>query len=148
MAELVVSYLKLIKKDPNNFIDAALEKKGLPFTTENRARTIWEDYAKDPYLSLKMGLEQHRSNIHLVDYNELVSNPDTVLNGIYDFLGMPRHRHGFANIDNTCAEAKDEAWGLKDLHTIRPKLQKTSDDPVEVLGENLTGFFRQYDLKA
>jgi len=147
VAEVVVSFLKLVNKDPNNFIDAALREKRIAITTENRAKELWEGYISDPWQSLQIGLENYKQNLYFVSYSELIADPTITIDGVYDFLGIERYQHEFDNISNSCGESKDAAWGLKDLHTIRPKLAKTSDDPVTVLGENLCKYFNQFDIK-
>jgi sulfotransferase len=147
VAEVVVSFLKLVNKDPNNFIDAALREKRIAITTENRAKELWEGYISDPWQSLQIGLENYKKNLYFVSYSDLIADPAITIDGVYDFLGIERYQHEFDNISNSCGESKDAAWGLKDLHTIRPKLAKTSDDPVAVLGENLCKYFNQFDIK-
>jgi len=147
VAEVVVSFLKLVSKDPSNFIDAELRKKHIAITTENRAKELWEGYISDPWQSLQIGLQNYKKNLYFVSYSDLISAPSITIDGVYDFLGIDRYQHEFDNISNSCGESKDAAWGLKDLHTIRPTLAKTSDDPVTVLGEDLCKYFNQFDIK-
>lgn len=146
VAEVVVSFLKLINKDPDNFIDKELKKKCIPITTENRARELWENYIKDAWQSFQIGLQNYKKSLHFVSYNDIIVDPFNTINGVYDFLEIERFQHQFDIISNSCEESKDAAWGLKDLHTIRPKLAKTSDDPVSVLGKDLCNYFKQFDI--
>ena len=37
--------------------------------------------------------------------------------------------------------------GFKNLHTIRPTLQKISKDPRQVLGDELFNYFSKFDQK-
>lgn len=144
-AENVVSFLKLMNKDPNNFVDKDLMSSGLQLNTHNRAMCIWNNYSADPYYSLKHGLENNRDCIHLVHYNDLIATPASTLNKVYDFLEIPSsYDHDFNYVNNTCRE-QDDKWGMQDLHTIRPSLSKTSDDPLEVLGQELFDYFSQFD---
>lgn len=147
VAEVVTSFIKLINKDPNNFIDSELKKKRKPINTNTRAMELWESYIRDPWESLQIGLKNYKENLYFVQYDDLVQNPQDTINKIYDFLEINRYDHKFDSITNTCGEAKDTAWGLKDLHTIRGKLEKTSDSAQEVLGENLCKYFSQFDIK-
>ena len=147
VAEVVVSFLKLINKDPHNFIDASLNKKRLSISTENRAKELWESYISDPWQSLQIGLQNHKENLYFVAYEELINKPAETIAGVYDFLSISQFTHTFDNINNSCNESKDAAWGLKDLHTIRPVLAKTSDDPSSILGQKLCSYFSQFDIK-
>lgn len=147
IVENVVSFLKLANKDPDNFIDKDLKSKGIPLTTHNRAMCIWENYSADPFYSLKHGLDNNRQHIHIVKYDDLVVSPLTELEKIYNFLEIDSYQgHYFNNISNTCAE-HDSNWGMKNLHTINPLLNKTSDDPLEVLGEELVEYFARIDTQ-
>jgi sulfotransferase len=145
IVENIVSFLKLANKDPNNFIDKDLVSKGIPLTTRNRAMATWENFSADPFYSFKQGLDYNRKHMHIVKYDDLVSNPKQELEKVYNFLEIDFYKgHYFSNISNTCAE-NDSNWGMKNLHTIHPELKKTSDDPFEVLGEELVEFFAKIE---
>lgn len=144
VSEVLASYILLIKKNnSDNFVDQHLMSIGKELTTDNRVECLWRNYVSDPYQSLITGLRDFRDNIHLVDYNKLVQNPEEELEKIYTFLEIPPHQHNFESILNTCAEEKDSAWGLENLHVIRSKLQRTSPPPEEVIGEKNV---KLYDL--
>jgi sulfotransferase len=145
IADSICSFLKLISNDPNNSVDQDLRKRGLDCNTYNRAMMLWYNYASDPYHSLQYGLANHRKNILVVEYDDIINNPQNELDRVYDFLGIPKFQHTFDNIVNTCAETKDEMWGFKDLHEIRPSISKTSNDPKVVLGRELMDFFKKFD---
>lgn len=147
LAENIVSFLKLMDKDPNNFVDRDLIQNGIQITTTTRAKWLWQHYSSDPFYSMQHGLFHHRENIHVVHYDQLVANPTTTLYDVYNFLEVIPPREGFdfdAPIVNTCSE-NDAQWGMKDLHTLRPVLEKTSDDPLQVLGAELFKYFNNID---
>ena len=144
IAENVVSFITLAEKDPNNFIDRDLKANNTPINNRNRALHIWQNYSSDPYYSLQHGLKHHRDNICLVSYDDITSNTKSTLDTIYDFLGLPKFEHTFDTIMNTCAE-NDSAWGMKDLHTLRTSISKTSRDPASVLDDDLIKFFNRLD---
>jgi len=148
VAEVLTSYLSLMARQSGkpNFVDSHLRQKGLAQTTENRARCLWENFVYDPYLSMKIGLEGHKSNIHLVSYGELVGDTHATLDGIYRFLGVDPHRHSLENIENACAEEKDAMWGLEGLHVIRPSVSRESAPPQSVLGQYLTDYYNRFSL--
>lgn len=146
IAENIVSFLKLMRNDPDNIVDRQLQANGLPLSTRNRAMFLWEHYSSDPWMSLKIGLDNYRDCLHLVKYDNLVRQPEIELAKIYDFLEIPRYdQHYFRDIKNTCSEQKDDMWGFQGLHDIHAELKKTSDDPVSVLGKELADYFKQFD---
>ena len=147
IAENIVSFLKLVNNDPDNFVDRDLKKNYIPINTKNRAMWIWNNYSSDPFYSMVHGLQHNRKHIHVVNYHDLIKDPQEQLGQIYNFLDLNFfNQHTFDNINNTCAE-NDSNWGMKDLHTLRPNLAKTSDDPIEILGEELFEHFYKIDLQ-
>lgn len=151
ISEVITSYLTLIcsQGQGGNFVDDAIVSEGGRVTTESRAKTLWHKYISDPYSSMVYGMKNHRKNIHLVSYSDLTSDPMGVIRGIFDFIGEPMWGgHDFLNIKNACAEEKDEAWGISGLHDIRPRLEKISKNPHDVLGAYLTSYFDQYNITS
>lgn len=77
-----------------------------------------------------------RDCMHIVDYDELTREPETVVAGIYDFFEVRPHAHDFAHVEQVTVE-DDFVYGFKDLHIIRPEVaaqppqwQTTYDDAV------------------
>jgi sulfotransferase len=69
---------------------------------------------------------ENKGMFHIVEYNDLVFNPDETMAKIYDFLEMPHYEHNFNKIEKV-EQDNDEAIGLpKDLHAIRKSLSQSS----------------------
>ena len=139
--------MALADKDENKFIDAHLKKDGQPITNEARAHLLWSTYMKVAYENTIIGLKTHPENILLVEYHDLVTNAAETFKKIYDFCEIKPFKHKWTGIENKCAEAKDEAWGLKNLHTIRPTLGASSLDPRAYLPSEAIKYFSQFDIK-
>lgn len=76
-----------------------------------------------PYNALKEAFYgQHASQLLLVRYESLVSQPQAVLDGIYDFLGEARFAHELNNIQFDASEF-DQRAGTPGLHEVRPSVQ-------------------------
>lgn len=146
--EVITSYISLIKrtKYENNFIDNHIKKDNLPVTNNNRVEYIWNHYLSSSYKAMVHALYNHPDLTHFVNYNDLVKNPQEELNKIYNFLEVSPFENNFLNIENKCAEKKDEEWGIKDLHTIRPKLSKISENPVDVIGEENVKIYSKFNI--
>lgn len=145
--DIITSFIKLINKDPNNFIDAHLRKDHRPINTRNRADYLWRFYMIDPQQSTLHGLEHHRDKLLPLSYDEIVLDTKSTLTKIENFFGITGVATlELSDISNTCAESKDEAWGVKNLHTIRPTIQKTSDDSRTVLGDELFEFYSTFNI--
>lgn len=149
ISEILTSYISLIKrkgKENNNFIDDHLNQDNIPITNNNRAEYIWRHYLSPAYKSMMHGIKNYPNLIHLVEYDKLVSNPQEELNKIYKFLEIPPHQNTFSNIENKCAEEKDEEWGLIGLHDIRQTLSKISENPIDVIGEENVELYSKFDI--
>ena len=147
--EVISSFIKLIEnnKSTNNTVDKSLRNSGLPISVNNRSDYIFNYFVDHPRKSIIEGLSEYGDLIHIVEYNDLVCNPQETMDKVYKFLDIKKYNHNFDNIDNTCKEKKDFSWGIENLHVIRDKLQKTSTPPEEVLGKELTEYYSQFDIK-
>ncbi len=147
--EIITSYLKLIRNDSNNFVDKHLKKDGKPLSTENRADYLWRYYISDPYQSCLHGLNTVKDKLLPLSYDEIVLDTKNALHKIEYFFNIKDiSKINFSNIVNTCSEQKDEAWGMKDLHTIRSEINKTSDDAKVILGSVLYNLYSKFNLKV
>lgn len=63
-----------------------------------------------------------RERMHFIDYEDLTRDPARALADIYEFLGEPLHKHDFQNVRQLTFE-DDSAYGFKDLHKIRPRIE-------------------------
>lgn len=148
IAEIITSYLVLADKDENNFIDKHLRDLSQQITNENRANLLWSSYMKASYENLKHGMDTHRKNILLVEYRDIVFRPEETLKKVYKFCDIEPYVHDLKSIENKCAEAKDEAWGMKNLHTIRPALDMQSADPLAYLPKAAVEYFNKFNIEA
>lgn len=77
---------------------------------------------------------ENKGMFHIVEYNDLVFNPDDTMAKIYDFLEMPHYEHNFNKIEKI-EKDNDEAVGLpKNLHQIRKSLSNSSTD-IDILSD-------------
>lgn len=146
--EVLTSYISLIKRSnhENNFIDEHLRKDNLQITNNNRAECIWRYYVAPSYESMIYGMTKYPDWVHLVEYNSLVKNPQKELDKIYNFLDVASYTNTFHKIENACGEKKDEEWGLRGLHDIRPNLSKISENPIDVIGEKNVKIYSKFDI--
>jgi sulfotransferase len=72
--------------------------------------------------------------MHFIFFEELTTEPEKVMRGVYEFLGEKYFDHDFANVEQTTQE-DDFFHGFKDLHTIRKIVRPVPSDWKEILGE-------------
>lgn len=75
-------------------------------------------------------LEDNEGIFHLVEYDDLISNPQKVMDGIYEFLELPSFQHNFDWITKK-EDDDDVVIGYpKEMHSIKSKIEKTNNDII------------------
>ena len=92
------------------------------------------------YQNLKAGYEAAPENFCLIEYDELIKDPQAQLDRIADFIGVPHFKHDAENV--AASEEDDKAWGVKDLHKVRPKVRKRKYSAKKILGADLWNFYQ------
>ena len=64
----------------------------------------------------------HREHLHLVEYDDLVSNPQDTMKRIYNFINEPYYKHNFNNVSSSFDEY-DQAIGFQNLHTVHSQVK-------------------------
>lgn len=140
VVEILASFIQMIHRNSNqvSFVDKALIEQGYELTDDNRC-----DYLMCPVgivdqslyafgEGFRKGCEKY---MHIVEYNDLVTNPEGTLKGIYKFLEIPEYSHDFKNVSNKYRERDNEVYGLQDMHQVHLEVKKTCRRPEEVLSD-------------
>lgn len=138
--EILASFIQMIHRNSNqlSFVDKALIEKGCTPTDDNRC-----DYLMSPEGIVDQSLyafgEGFNKNcekyMHIIEYNDLVNQPERTFKKIYEFLELPYYAHDFDNIIHKYRERDDDVYGLTDMHEVRKRIQKVSKRPEEVLSD-------------
>jgi len=143
--EIITSFITLMDQDRKNHIDTQLFKENRQINTENRADLIWNNFREYGYESAKCAIERYPHLIHIVKYNDLINNTEKTMSDIWDYLEIDVPQHDFDNVQSYLKDP-DENWGIQNLHVVRPKIEKISQDPKEVLGNELFEYYSQFNL--
>jgi sulfotransferase len=148
ISEVLSSFIRIIEKSPTTtYIDQQLAASNKPINNTTRCRLLWENYISVPWKSFKLGYETNPQSLLLIDYEDIVNNPEETLEKVYGFWGIePHQQHRFTGINNPQPE-NDEAYGLQGLHDIRSALIRTSPNPETVLGEELCHYYDSLRLE-
>jgi sulfotransferase len=79
-----------------------------------------------------------------IDYNKFIMNPERDIKRIYDFLELPYFIHDLKNIPQLI-QPDDSVWRYPGLHTVRSEVQRTSPEPIQVLGAELVGRYSRVE---
>lgn len=82
----------------------------------------------------------NREYIHLIEYDDLVSNPKDTIKDVYEYLNIEPYKHKFTNmsqLNNNDISYHDGVLGGK-LHTIKEdKVEKSNYDMYKYLPEDI-----------
>ena len=69
-----------------------------------------------------------------ITYDELIANPQSTVNSVYDFFNIPKFEHSFKNLKQfeiQGVQYDDSIFGNVDLHTIRTDKIEKKTYPIE-----------------
>lgn len=144
LAEVIASFVRKASENPEtNWIDREMvEADFFPYWRKplDDARVDWllrpGGLIDGALLSLAGAFRDETSaSFHLVPYADLVAEPGKTLDGIYDFLGLPRYAHEIDLVPAGPRHADGDVLGVPDLHTVRPTLSITAPPPETVLSD-------------
>lgn len=141
LPSIMASWLNLIKQQKNNVFEKRIIELGHKVNDSNIMAMVWFDIVKDCMEGLKQVKAEASEKIIFIDYDDLINDAKYELEKIEDFLDLPKWKYNFNLIENDVQDDDLLAWGFDGLHTIRPKLEKISKNPKDVLGENLYNHF-------
>ena len=144
---ILASYILLINrnKDKITYIDQDLIDSKLPINNKNRCKILWEKYINHPYTSLRLGYSSSDVDLLILDYTDIVENGQLTMNKICEFIGIPSYDIKLSGLQ-AMKENDKYHGGLEGLHDIRTTLVKTSPPPEQVIGHELTQYYRDMKL--
>jgi len=155
--EILASFITLINKNKNkdqlSFIDRAIIDKKCTLDDENRCKYLMSSNGiveQSLWAFRQAFVKNDKKYLLIIEYNDLVNNPEKTLKKIYDFLEVDYFSHDFENIKNSLREEDTKRWGLDEMHYVRKKIEKISKNPHDVLPKKIIDeyknleFWRQY----
>ena len=131
LKDIVKSYLKLAEKHPNMHINvyyAQLDKSTV-YKSEVEEKVDFL-FAKEGWIdrslySLKWLIDNDKTEtIRILDYDDLVQNPQQKVNDLYEYFEIPQFNHDFSHLEqvaNYGIDYNDEDYLGAPYHIIRTK---------------------------
>lgn len=139
--DILASFMSLIYKnqDKINFIDFEIEQNN-EFNFYREKNDIRCDHLMKPRGLIDNGLYgiynilkySNKEMFHLVEYEDLIANPEDEIAKIYSFLNIETFSHDFNNIENNIKE-DDSIYGLIGQHDVRSSITKRNIDKNKFL---------------
>ena len=122
---------------------------GITLTDDNRCHymmhpdgIIWESMN-----ALATAFRQKQTeHIHFIQYDDIVSDPEKVMQGIHWFLKLKPYKYDFNNIVAKDREKDSEVYGLPTMHEVRKEVKKISKPYSEVLSTGVINKYITYDF--
>jgi sulfotransferase len=142
LPSILASFEKLYRKELKN-ISSPMARQPEMGVLSNRLNAWSNGVVGSAFNTIQDAfLRGHGNKFHFIDYDNLTSNPENAMRGVYKFLGKTYFHHDFNNVQQYTFE-KDSEHGFTDLHTIRSVIKPQPDDSKEILGplyNNFSGF--------
>ena len=118
------SFEKIINNNP--YYKNSLFDQEAYHSVETRCNSLM-DVAKQgqvikPWFWLKEGLSLNRNMIHLVEYDDLCSNPEKTIKDIYNFIDQPYFNHDFTKVEYL-NKLFDLKINIPNLHKVTGKVE-------------------------
>ena len=137
--EILSSWILLNRKSPDSFIDKGLKQLNLTLTDDNRCEYLMQEASGDveqALYSLKSGFTDHSNFLHLIEYDDLISDTENIINGIYNYLELPIYKHKYDNIGHINQE-NDMIHGMPEMHNVKSTISRSENNPLDILSDNI-----------
>ena len=142
--EILASFIKWSQKEPTSFVNQYAAK-----TREEKCDMLMnkDGVIIKELIAIKHLIDQQPKEIyHLVEYNDLVEHPRKTIDGIYKFLGIPKFKHSFTDLDQfkvNGMEYDDTILG-QGLHTIKTDaIYKEKYDAYNIIPKSIIDKYKQ-----
>ena len=147
--DIISSFLYLIQKSSTtSFIDKGLIERNIPITNDNRADYLMSSEGSIGLCYHALSEAYRKGNgkyLLLVDYDDLIKNPQQQLNRIYEFLEIPKFTHNFDSV-KTKEDENDSVYQLENMHTVRDKVEKIHRDNTKFLSKYILNKYKNMEF--
>ena len=139
IAEILASFVRLANKNPNNVIDIAIKDDDFYGKYYRSIDDVRCDYLMrgngeiDRSLLAIATLIQNPKNCHIIWYNDFLLHTQEVLTGVYNFLEVDNFYNNLNKIKQLDKHKDEDAFGIKDLHTISSFIRPSKTNPELLL---------------
>ena len=142
--EVLGSFIRWSEKEPTSFVnqyDAKTIEEKCDMLMNKDGQIVKE------LIAIKHLLEhQPKELYHLLEYNNLVEHPRKTIDGVYEFLGIPKFKHHFTNLDQFKVNGMeyDDTIVGQGLHTVKTDaIYKDTYDAYSIIPKSIIDKYKQ-----
>jgi sulfotransferase len=139
--EILASFINVLPE--NSYLDLAMQNsdwyyKDYLSKNDNRCDFLMQPRGQIDQILLSINeivKPENKDVFCIIEYDNIVNDPQNTMNKIYDFLELPRYNHNFNNIIKLENDNDEKIGQPKNMHEVRPQLNKISKNPKEILSD-------------
>jgi len=142
----IINSFELINKK-NPFYTSTLVKQECKDNVFSRSDAMMDKNGgviAGPWIALQEGYAMNPEMIYFIEYENLCKEPEKTMRSVYEFLEKPYYSHDFENVEYS-NENFDKACNLKDLHTVKRKVEYNS--PRNVLPPEIVKKYSEMNME-
>ena len=148
--EVLGSFIRWSEREPTSFVNKYAAK-----TREEKCHMLMnkDGVIVKELIGIKHLLDhQPKELYHIIDYNDFVKNPEKIIDGVYNFLDIPKFKHDFNNIGQFKVNNMgydDESYHGKGLHTLKEgaiKNYKEDYNAYDIVPKNIIDTYKKCNL--
>lgn len=147
--DILSSFLLLIQNSKTtSFIDEVLIRNNVEISNDTRCEYLMspQGIIGQSYHALYQAFKKgYSNNLLLVEYDDLVNNPQQELDRIYKFLNLKRYSHSFDSVIPKVNE-NDKVYKLDNMHYVRSKVEKIHRDNSKYLSANIMNKYNHMEF--
>ena len=147
VVEVLGSLIRWSEREPTSYLNNYWAK-----TTEEKCHMLMNNdgVIVKELIGIKHLLDhQPKDMYHIIDYNDFVKDPKKIIDGVYDFLEIPKYKHNFTNLNQFKVNNMnyDDTVVGAGLHTIKTDvISKTEYDAYKMLPESIVNKYKQCNV--
>ena len=147
--DILSSFLNLISNSKTtSFIDENLIRNNIEISNDNRCDYLMSSQGiigQSYNALLECFRKGNNQYLLLIDYDDLVRNPQHELNRIYEFIGLSSYLHSFENV-STKQDENDDVYKLENMHSVRDTVEKIHRDNTKYLSEKIVNKYNHMEF--
>jgi len=146
--EILASFIHWAQKTPDAFVNRLIDAK----TVEEKCDMLMHVGGiihKELIAIEHLLLPQNKGLYHMVEYDDFVEHPERTIEGVYDFLKIPKFKHRFSNLDQFEVNGLkyDEAIVGEGLHNIKTNaISKSKYDAYSIIPESIINKYGRFNF--